>query len=351
LSARFTAYISPIEGFGSIMTEEQHVQELWNRLEIWLGQNLPESLKNLRPPATDEDIKTAESITNLKFPEAFKASLKIHDGEYKDFEPGALADSHWLLPLEVILEHWQQYGVEDEEKESLEAWKLSVEKGPCYIKGAVKPVSISTKRIQITWMNGDENCFLDFDPPDGGTIGQVVEIDVEMGFYKVIATSFLAFLEEYISKLESGFYEIDDDKSICTRLENEENPQEWGMPEYLKNVEHEWYHPDMISENPIVSNLSIDQEVIITGERTKDGYGLSSHTEDIFAIKTVAGNRYTFLALRDITQGYGSIGRTDYARVKAVRNKGQIKIDESLIRFFGYSTDTDFIVLDYKMLR
>jgi cell wall assembly regulator SMI1 len=332
------------------MNEEQRVKELWQRLETWLGQNLPEALKNLRPPATDEEIAAAESIISLKFPEAFKASLKIHDGEYEDFEPGALADSHWLLPLEVALEFWQRYGIEDETPESLDAWKLSVENNYCFIKGAVKLVNISTKRLQITWMNGDVNRFIDFDPPDGGNIGQIIEIDVECGFYKVLAPSFLAFLEEYLSKLESGFYEIDDGR-ICTAPGKEENCIEWGIPGYLKNIEYEWYHSSMVSDNPIVSSLDDDKEVTIVGEITKDGYGLSSHEVNIFAIKTLAGNRYTFLALKDTTVGYGSIGRTDYARIKAVKNNSKLTIDESLIIFFGYSTKTDFIVLDYKMLR
>jgi cell wall assembly regulator SMI1 len=220
------------------MNDKERVKNIWQRLENWLSGNFPSALENLRDPATEEAIATVESQIQRMLPEAIKESFKIHDGEENNYPPGVLADGYWLMPLEQAYETWKQlkdlaaelFGTEDNHTQ----WRSQVEGGIIFIKGAVKPLIGSPKWFPIANMNGDIIRFLDFDPPDGGTVGQVIEIDAEACQFQVIASSFLEYLEQYTADLESGLYAIKDGYLQSRDRLSFEDLQSWGVPEYLK---------------------------------------------------------------------------------------------------------------------
>jgi cell wall assembly regulator SMI1 len=220
------------------MNDKERVKNIWQRLENWLSRNFPPALDNLREPATDAAIATVESQIQMMLPEALKESFRIHDGETHNYLPGVLADGYWLMPLDQAYETWKQlkdlaaelFGTEDNPTQ----WRSQVEGGIIFIKGAVKPLIGSPKWFPIANMNGDIIRFLDFDPPDGSAVGQVIEIDAEACQFQVIAASFLDYLEQYAADLEAGLYAIKDGCLQSRDRPSLEDLQNWGVPEYLK---------------------------------------------------------------------------------------------------------------------
>lgn len=222
------------------MNDNERVKNTWQRLEKWLSENFPPALENLRDPATEEAIASVEFQIQLMLPEALKESFKIHDGEEHNYLPGVLADGYWLMPLEHACETWKQlkdlaaelFGTEDNPTQ----WRSQVEDGIIFIKGAVKPLIGSPKWFPIANMNGDITRFLDFDPPDGGTLGQVIEIDAEACQFQVIAPSFLEYIEQYAGDLAAGLYALEDGYLQARDHLSLEDLQNWGVPEYLQKI-------------------------------------------------------------------------------------------------------------------
>lgn len=223
------------------MDDKERIKAAWQRIEKWLRENFPTALENLRDPATDEAISSVESQIQMMLPQAVKESFKIHNGEEHNYLPGVLADGFWLMPLEHACETWKQlkdlaaeiFGTEDNPTQ----WRSQVEGGIIFIKGAVKPLIGSPKWFPIADMNGNIIRFLDFDPPDGGTVGQVIEIDAEACQFQVIAASFLEYLEQYAADLEAGLYAIEDGYLQSRDRLSFEDLQSWGVPEYLKKAD------------------------------------------------------------------------------------------------------------------
>ena len=90
------------------------MQLIWTRIENWLADNAPEILENLNPGATEEEIKRTEEFLGVSFPEDFKDSYLIHNGQkpYVDTPDGqqwkdyCLMDMWQLLSLDRIKHEW-----------------------------------------------------------------------------------------------------------------------------------------------------------------------------------------------------------------------------------------------------
>jgi cell wall assembly regulator SMI1 len=330
------------------MSEAQRTKVVWQRLEKWLGENFPAALDNLREPASEEAIASIESRIQIELPEALKVTYQIHDGEEHNYLPGVLADGFWLMPLEQACEAWAQlkelaaelFGTD----ETPTQWKSQVEDGIILIGGAVKPLIGSPKWFPFANANGNIIRFLDFDPPAGGVMGQVIEIDAEGCQFQVIAPSFLAYLEQYADALEAGHYDTEEDGYIKSLHKIAwEEIQQWGLPEYLKHVEYDRYDANERSAGIDISGLAPDEEVTIIGKMGK----LMGGSETIFSLQTEDGNEYTFLAQPKITKGYRAIAVRQYARVRAQKNIGQV---ESVFAQYQ-TTRPDFVALEYTMLK
>jgi cell wall assembly regulator SMI1 len=57
------------------------MKRIWDRIHVWLSDNAPDVLANLRPGATEEQIRAAEAEMGVSLPDDVKASYRIHDGQ------------------------------------------------------------------------------------------------------------------------------------------------------------------------------------------------------------------------------------------------------------------------------
>lgn len=109
------------------------VNAAWERIEAWLGSQLPAALDNLRPPATEAELSALEAAMGRPLPEDLRALLSIHDGENDGWVPSAFPDSHWLLPTAQIESLWEQQASLAEEmggtEEVYDFWKAQIEDG------------------------------------------------------------------------------------------------------------------------------------------------------------------------------------------------------------------------------
>ncbi len=72
------------------------LNDLWQRLEAYFAEHWPQKELALRPPATLEQIDAAEAELGVRFPDDFRESLLVHDGQ--DEEPSIL----WLPGVDQL---------------------------------------------------------------------------------------------------------------------------------------------------------------------------------------------------------------------------------------------------------
>jgi cell wall assembly regulator SMI1 len=172
------------------------MQDLWTRLERFLAaQQWPVTL---RPGASETEIAGGETALGLCFPDDFRASLQIHDGE--DWQQGIrwLDNAMLLLPIAEILAEWgtqQTYYAQ---------W------GEAYAddyqdEGRIRNVVYHPPRIPIAESDADVWLWLDLTPGPTGVAGQVITNVTECEFI-VLAPTFHAFLARYLELLETGVY-------------------------------------------------------------------------------------------------------------------------------------------------
>lgn len=187
------------------------MRELWQRLHA-IADRTPKPLRT-RPPASEAAIRAAERTIGLDFPDAFRASLLVHDGQ----EPGDGDDDafEWLpgqarlASLERIVVEWQD-GCRCFEK--------------FYEAGAVpEPIEDAElhhfmwhpRRIPIAgnpWWDQD-NTLLDFFPGPNGRAGQLAMFGKGC-FGAVQGPSFGAAFELYVRALESGEWSFRDGQCL-----------------------------------------------------------------------------------------------------------------------------------------
>ncbi len=82
--------------------------------------------------------------------------------------------------------------------------EISAEYGEVeHTKGPVVPIAHTPTRIPFAG-NSDLNFSIDLDPPTGGTPGQIVRLDLELGELEVVADSLQAFLAQGLEYLRSA---------------------------------------------------------------------------------------------------------------------------------------------------
>lgn len=182
------------------------IDEIWRRLERWAADHVPglEFAKG----ATDSEIAAVEKTLGISFPEDFRQSLAIHNGEQYEFvregfNPGGRllrvrhgawlpggANLHSLGEIETQWTELLDYVDNQFEQEFSE-------------DGKTREVIFHRKRIPIAEQEGITWMFLDFCPGPKGTDGQVIYNINECDF-KVLGTSFTAFLSRHLHLLETG---------------------------------------------------------------------------------------------------------------------------------------------------
>jgi cell wall assembly regulator SMI1/predicted DNA-binding WGR domain protein len=176
------------------------IAEVWARIEGWFAKR-PELPLRLRPGAKEKDIVAAEKTLGVRFPDDFRASLRLHDGQ-EDREDGG--DVDWLPvalrlgSLASLVRCWQddrKYYDEEGMAERLD-W---LDKGE-----RVRQVHLHPKHIPFAgsryWDYG--RLMFDFIPGPQGAAGQVIaRDDIDLVF---VDASFGAFLERVAIGLERG---------------------------------------------------------------------------------------------------------------------------------------------------
>jgi len=319
------------------------ITESWSAIEDWLRTHLPSALENLRPPATEAEIRRAEQSLGIAFPEALRELYRLHDGEENNWPPGAFDDGHWFMPLTAMIEHSDAMAefAESRPADSFAAWKSAVEEGVIMIKGPVKPHIACAQWIPFTSSNGDVNRYLDFDPAPGGTPGQVIEHDPEGCTQQVLAESLAAYLARYAQDLAQGRYVVADGGIVGTEATS---PATWSMPAYLQAVSYEYVTAADISTPP-------DRDAVAAGERIdlvgRMGWLVGTGTEVAFSLVLAGGQEISLLATSKDTRGFGAIAVGRYARVSAIREPTATAAFANKL----YTEAPEFLVLGYEMVK
>ena len=161
-------------------------------------------LSDLNSGATTDQVHALESELGVTLPDAFKASLAVHNGENDGWPCKVFVNHGAYLSTSRIIEEWrqrQQFG-EDIEEDSDELIQLDV----ITVDGPVQPKMFLSSWVPFLECNGDVFWAMDFSPAAGGKEGQIIEVDWESCSWKVIADSFVDFLDKYVTTLERGEY-------------------------------------------------------------------------------------------------------------------------------------------------
>ncbi len=179
------------------------MKDLWDRLETWTKNARAGSLK-LRPGATKKDLAAAEKKLGMKFPDDFRDSLLLHDGQESDPTFPWMPGCSPLAPLHTIVTRYEEERGMDEDQRVIK----EVSDDGKHKLGLWYP-----KRIPIAgsqWWDGD-NTYLDFEPGPKGAAGQVTTFVTECDLV-VLGASFREAVEKYVVLLETGKLRWDDNR-------------------------------------------------------------------------------------------------------------------------------------------
>lgn len=170
------------------------IESAWKAIETWADGKGIDLM--LRPGASAKEIADAEKALGVTFPEDFRASLRIHDGQDDDVEIEWLPYALRLGSLESLVECWK----DDREGHDPEHAKLmGMDKGK---RLKLDPSHAGHIPIAGSPYWDYDRLLLDFEPGPNGTSGQVIaRFDIET---PLVAPSFGALLEQLAAKLSKA---------------------------------------------------------------------------------------------------------------------------------------------------
>lgn len=175
------------------------MEKIWKKIEAWLEANAPETLADLRPGASEADVKKAEKAFSARLPEDVVASYAVHDGARGGSAP--LFGDYTLLSLEAAVKEWKTLK------------KLAGSGVFEFMSGKPAP------RVKPDWWNprwipvasnssGDFLC-VDLDPARPGKPGQIVSFLHADAARELVAKDFKSWLGGFAKDLEAGQYKVD----------------------------------------------------------------------------------------------------------------------------------------------
>jgi cell wall assembly regulator SMI1 len=189
-----------------LLTGERAVQplptvvELWGRLRNILERLPPEKRPELRPGAADEELQRLEMELGQTFPEEFRESYLLHDGQLTgmDLAPaiGAHEDGYELMTAHAIRRDWR-------------SWKELAVVGDFADLAAGSSPEVKGQWWIPAWVPfatngaGDHLC-IDLEPTPKGSRGQVIRVGHESPLREVIAGSFRAWLFAILEQWEAA---------------------------------------------------------------------------------------------------------------------------------------------------
>lgn len=164
----------------------------WKKIEKWFKENEPEILGTFNQSATDEELANLEKVVGFELPKDFIESYKIHNGQNTGLVfNSAIIDpkSEGLSSIDRIIETYKMYqGIN---QYATEVTENDVERG-------IKPVYWNKNWLPIMEDGMGNTYFIDLDPTDDGTVGQIILRNHEGPTYELIAKSLKIWIKEFI---------------------------------------------------------------------------------------------------------------------------------------------------------
>jgi cell wall assembly regulator SMI1 len=185
------------------MSVAERVHVAWNTIHSWFAKHAPQKLEASGPPATDDEVKAAETELGRSLPEDLKAFYTLHNGIATDVFPSCVGfDSMGFTPLslEQIVEEWRLW------KDNSDAGEFADSKAKA--KPGIRPEWWNDAWVPFASNGGGDCQCVDLAPAQGGSIGQVISIWHDMDERRLLAPSFVEFLEQIARGLESGRYKF-----------------------------------------------------------------------------------------------------------------------------------------------
>jgi cell wall assembly regulator SMI1 len=138
--------------------------------------------------ASKEELDAAEHAIGLRFPEEMREFYMIANGGHE-----WILEQGVMIPISEIVERWR-------------GLSSVLDAGPMEATDLLpgEPIrKVWWSRKWVLLMECDGAC-IDFDPPPGGIVGQIIYRCHEIGPVCVIANSFREWLEEYANDFEAG---------------------------------------------------------------------------------------------------------------------------------------------------
>jgi cell wall assembly regulator SMI1 len=185
----------------------------WDRIHAWLAANAPVVLESLRPPATDEQIRVAESAMGIVLPSDVRACYRVHAGQQavpmplpscpdRQGVPRFLYGEQWLS-LDLMVEHWRI------KKKLLEEGAFRRAGQP---RGPIRPDWWHPQWVPLTTDPFGYMKCLDLAPARGGQVGQVIYWCNDDPGRGVVAPGLAGWLARFADALEGGEYITAPDK-------------------------------------------------------------------------------------------------------------------------------------------
>ena len=178
------------------------MDELWNRLKLWLQENAPELLATLQPGATKPQIAALEQHLGASLPDDYRAFLQLSNGQPAD--PRRRFYDGELLSTATVKEEWDVW------KELLDAGDFDDYQSEPH--EGVKDDWWNPRWIPFTHDGGGNHLCLDLDPAKGGKTGQVITMWHDSMERELVFPDFTAWLENLVDGLESGQIVFDCDE-------------------------------------------------------------------------------------------------------------------------------------------
>jgi cell wall assembly regulator SMI1 len=186
------------------------IEELWTRLETWLDANAPALVPTLQPGASEAEIQQTEAFLCVQFPDDFKASYRIHNGQ-ENYADGLLYGREFLS-LERIRDEWKVW------KELLDGGDFEGSKSQP--SGPIRDDWWNAQWIPITYDGSGNHDCLDLNPAEGGHIGQVIDFWHDESSREIKASSFTAWLATFVEGCENGTYVYSEKYGIVIHTDN-----------------------------------------------------------------------------------------------------------------------------------
>jgi cell wall assembly regulator SMI1 len=170
------------------------VRESWQRIAKWAADNIPDGKFRLASGASSEQIDELEAVLGFPLPEDVRESYLAHNGTDETPFPFKNQEHSSLSFIAAVYPMYKTFATGPNNEVATE------------VEGPIKPIFWSLHRVPLTEDGGGSSLMIDLDPAEGGTVGQVIEHNRDLGPVRVIATSWGELLKTIADDAEAGRY-------------------------------------------------------------------------------------------------------------------------------------------------